>query len=120
MNISQDSKILFFAGWYNMKVGERQQQGRKGAKPKTVCPKCEKEYLKTSFGTEIKKFVRVGQYCPNPACDYMIKDYYAELGEESPEGTDKAEKIKRLTAEFVKTHERLNELAKLIHELETE
>ena len=46
--------------------------------------------------------------------------YVRSMEEEAPEGTDKAEKIKRLTAEFVKTHERLNELAKLIHELETE
>lgn len=55
--------------------------------PKTICPKCEKEYLKTAFGTEIKKFVRVGQYCPNPACDYMAKDFI-KLKDEK-ENTDK-------------------------------
>ena len=43
-----------------------------------------------------------------------------ELEEETVEDTDKAEKIKKLTTEFVKTHNRLNELAAQIKELETE
>ena len=54
---------------------KKRRQGQDGATPRTVCPKCEKEYLKTAFGTEIKKFVRIGQYCPNPECDYIIKDW---------------------------------------------
>jgi hypothetical protein len=40
--------------------------------------------------------------------------------EEDQNGTDKAEKIKKLTAEFVKKHEELNRLAEQITELETE
>ena len=36
-----------------MRVGERQQQGR-GKTQKTICPKCEKEYLKTAGGKEGK------------------------------------------------------------------
>ncbi len=65
----------------------KRRRGQNGAKPKTICPKCEKEYLKTAFGTEIKKFVRVGQYCPNPACDYMIKDF-VELADDDEENVD--------------------------------
>lgn len=66
----------------------KRRQGQKGAEPKNVCPKCEKEYLKTSYGTDKKKFVRIGQYCPNPACDYIVKDFVeledTEDGEEEP------------------------------------
>ena len=40
--------------------------------------------------------------------------------EEDQNGTDKAEKIKKLTAEFVKKHEELNRLAEQINELEKE
>jgi hypothetical protein len=40
--------------------------------------------------------------------------------EEDQNGTDKAEKIKKLTAEFVKKHEELNRLAEQITELEKE
>ena len=40
--------------------------------------------------------------------------------EEDQKGTDKAENIKKLTAEFVKKHEELNRLAELINELEKE
>ena len=100
----------------------KRRQGQRGATPKTVCPKCGEEYLKTSFGTDKKKFVRIGQYCPNPDCDYIVKDS-SELEEEKKETTediDKAEKIKKLTEEFMKTHDRLNELAEQIKELETE
>jgi hypothetical protein len=53
----------------------KRRQGQGGATPKEICPKCEKEYLKTSYGTDRKKFKRIGQYCPNPACDYSIKDF---------------------------------------------
>ena len=30
----------------------KRRQGQAGATPKTVCPKCEKEYLKTAGGRE--------------------------------------------------------------------
>ena len=55
-----------------MTTEKKTRQGQRGAIPKTVCPKCEKEYLKTAFGTQIKKFVRIGQYCPNPTCDLSV------------------------------------------------
>lgn len=64
-----------------MKVGERQQQGRGGSKPKTPCPKCDKEYLETAGGKKGKSWRRIRQYCPNPECDYIVKDQ-VELGEE--------------------------------------
>jgi len=67
--------------------------------------------------------VRFGQFCPNPACDYVVKDLVEveeEEEEETENSTDKTEKIKQLTAEFVKKHEELNRLAELINELETE
>ena len=38
--------------------------------------------------------------------------------EETERSTDKAEKIKKLTAEFIKKHEELNSLAELINDLE--
>ena len=72
MNISQNSNF-YFSGWYNMKVGERQQQGR-GKTQKIICPKCAKEYLKTAWMLENKKFKRVGLCCPSSSCDYIIKD----------------------------------------------
>jgi len=40
--------------------------------------------------------------------------------EEDTIGTDKADKIKKLTIEFVKKHEELNKLAEQINELEEE
>ncbi|RPJ73659.1 MAG: hypothetical protein EHM20_11880 [Alphaproteobacteria bacterium] len=43
-----------------------------------------------------------------------------EMQEEDQKGTDKAEKIKMLTADFVKKHEELNRLAEQINELEKE
>jgi len=103
-----------------VQVGERQQKGR-GKTQKIICPKCEKEYLKTAGGREGKTWKRIGLYCPNPECDYIIKDSSElEEEEEAVEDTDKAEKIKKLTEEFMKTHDRLNELAEQIKELETE
>lgn len=45
---------------------------------------------------------------------------YSEPHEAADKGTDKADKIKNLTAEFVKTHERLNLLAEQINALEKE
>jgi hypothetical protein len=66
--------------------------------------------------------MRFGQFCPNPACDYVVKDLVEveEEEEETENSTDKADKIKKLTAEFVKKHEELNRLAELINELEKE
>jgi hypothetical protein len=107
---------------------KKRRQGQPGTKTvKTICPKCEQEYLKTAFGTDKKQFKRIGQYCPNPSCDYILKDF-VELEdtenidevEEDTKGTDKANKIKKLTAEFVKKHEELSRLAEQINELETE
>jgi hypothetical protein len=54
---------------------KKRRQGQGGATPKTICSKCDKEYLKTAWGQENKKMKRIGQYCPNPACDYIIKDW---------------------------------------------
>lgn len=54
--------------------------------------------------------MRFGQFCPNPACDYVVKDLVEveeEEEEETENSTDKTEKIKQLTAEFVKKHEEL-------------
>jgi hypothetical protein len=101
---------------------KKRRQGQGGAIPKTVCPKCEKEYLKTAWGQDNKKMKRVGQYCPNPSCDYIIKDFInlEDLEEEETTEIDKAEKIKKLTAEFVKKHEELNRLAEMINELKEE
>ena len=100
----------------------KRRQGQGGATPKTVCPKCEKKYLKSASGRDGRVWKRVGQYCPNPACDYIIKDWVElnDLEEGAEQGTDKEEKIKQLTAEFVKTHEQLNKLAEQINELEEE
>jgi hypothetical protein len=105
-----------------MKVGERRQQGREGAKPKTICPKCEREYLKTAWMLENRKYRRVGLCCPSPSCDYILKDFIEleDAEEEIENNTDKAEKIKKLTQEFVKKHEELSRLAEMINELEKE
>jgi hypothetical protein len=62
----------------------KRRQGQAGATPKNVCPKCEKEYLKTAWGQENKKMKRIGQYCPNPACDFIEKDF-VELEDEEGE-----------------------------------
>ena len=103
----------------------RQGQIRKDGKtstPKEICPKCG-EYLKTAWMLENRKYKRVGLTCPNPTCDHMEKDFIEieeEPEEEVTEGTDKVEKIKKLTEEFMKTHDKLNELAEQIKELETE
>lgn len=47
---------------------KKRRQGQKEATPKTVCLKCEKEYLKTAWMLENRKYKRVGLACPNPAC----------------------------------------------------
>jgi hypothetical protein len=53
----------------------KRRQGQGGATPKEICPKCEKEYLKTAGGREGRAWRRIGQYCPNPSCDYIAKDF---------------------------------------------
>ena len=58
------------------------RQGQKGATPKDICPKCGKEYLKTAGGREGRAWRRIGQYCPNPSCNYIVKDW-VELEEET-------------------------------------
>jgi len=63
----------------------RQGQIRKdgeSATPKEICPKCG-EYLKTAGGREGRVWRRIGQYCPNPGCDYIVKDFV------EPEDTEK-------------------------------
>lgn len=99
-----------------------QKKGDRMATPKKICPKCG-EYLKTVWMLENRKYKRYGLGCPSPSCDYVIKDL-VELEdtdeEEDTNGTDKADKIKKLTAEFVKKHEELSRLAEQINELETE
>jgi hypothetical protein len=64
----------------------KRRQGQKGATPKTVCPKCEKEYLKTAWSTENRKWKRLGLFCPSSTCDYIIKDF-VEL-EDTEEGEE--------------------------------
>jgi hypothetical protein len=57
-----------------MKVGSRQQQGRDGATPKTICPLCGNEYLETFWGYKNRKFQKKGKYCPSEGCSYSKKD----------------------------------------------
>jgi hypothetical protein len=52
----------------------KRRQGQNGSIPKTVCPKCEKEYLKTIWMLENRKYKRVGLGCPSSSCDYLVKD----------------------------------------------
>jgi hypothetical protein len=106
-------------------VEKKRRQGR-GKTLKTICPTCQQEYLQACMGWQTedgnRKLKRIGQYCPNPACDHIVKDFVEleDLEEGTEKGTDKGEKIKQLTAEFVKTHEQLNKLAEQINELEKE
>jgi hypothetical protein len=59
-----------------MAENKKRRQGQPGTKiTKTVCPKCEQEYLKTAWSTENRKWVRIGLFCPSPSCDYIIKDF---------------------------------------------
>lgn len=62
----------------------KRRQGQRGAAPKDICPKCKKEYLKTAGGRDGKIWKRIGQYCPNPACDYIEKDF-VELEDDETE-----------------------------------
>lgn len=103
-------------------VEKKRRQGQNGAAPKPICPKHD-EYLKRIYTRERIDgkwhYIPYGWTCPSSSCDYIVKDF-VELEDEAVEDTDKAGKIKKLTAEFIKTHERLNELAEQIKELETE
>ncbi len=56
---------------------------------------------------------------PNKGKDVTII-VHGEKPEETDEATDKAEKIKKLQAEFMKKHEELNRLAEQIDELEND
>lgn len=62
----------------------KRRQGQRGATPKDICPKCKKEYLKTAGGRDGKIWKRIGQYCPNPACDFIEKDF-VELEDQEEE-----------------------------------
>ena len=103
----------------------KRRQGQSGATPKPTCPKCG-EILKRNSTREVingkQQYVASGWTCPSSTCDYIVKDFVElkDMEEETENNTDKAEKIKQLTAEFVKKHEELNRLAELINELETE
>lgn len=62
-----------------MKIGERQQQGRTGEK-REACPACKTHYLRPFFsfdtieGSEKRKWIKTGKYCPNELCTYCRKD----------------------------------------------
>ena len=59
-------------------IEKKRRQGR-GKTLKIICPTCQQEYLQSCMGWQTeegnRKLKRVGQYCPNPHCDYIIKDY---------------------------------------------
>lgn len=102
----------------------KRRQGQRGANPKPTCPKCG-EILKRNYTREVingkQQYVASGWTCLSSTCNYLKKDFveFENLDEgEDTKGTDKAEKIKKLTAEFIKKHEELNRLAELINELE--
>ncbi len=64
---------------------KKRRQGQKKtdgtiATPKQVCSKCG-EYLKMAGGRNGRAWRRIGQYCPNPACDYIVKDLVDLTGE---------------------------------------
>jgi hypothetical protein len=77
-------------------VEKKRRQGQKGANPKQICPKCEKEYLKTAWSTENRKWKRIGQFCPNPACDYLMKDFVELKDTEEETGTQGLEECESL------------------------
>ena len=95
----------------------KRRQGQRGATPKPICPKCN-EYLKRTYtrsNEENKRaYVGMGWSCPSVTCDYIIKDLVELEDEAEPE-----DKLKKLQAEFMKTHEQLNRLAEQINELES-
>jgi|SRR5674476_559956 len=103
----------------------KRKQGQRGATPKPTCPKCD-EILKRNYTREVingkQQYVASGWTCPSSTCDHIVKDFVEleDIEDEAERGTDKGEKIKQLTAEFVKKHEQLNKLAEQINELEKE
>lgn len=101
--------------------GQTKPNGKK-AIPKPICPKCGeylvRHYIHKSVDGK-RAFVGTGWSCPSSTCDYVVKDF-VELGEETEDCTDRAGQIKKLQAEFMKTHEELNRLAELINELEND
>lgn len=103
----------------------KRRQGQRGATPKPICPKCG-EILKRNYTREVingkQQYVASGWICPSSTCDYIVKDFVEleDNDERTENSTDKAEKIKKLTFEFVKKHEELNQLAEQINELEKE
>jgi len=58
-------------------IEKKRRQGR-GKTLKTICTTCRQEYLQSCMGWQTeegnRRLKRVGQYCPNPSCDYIIKD----------------------------------------------
>jgi hypothetical protein len=70
-------------------VEKKRRQGR-GKTLKIICSICKQEYLQACMGWQTedgnRKLKRIGQYCPNPACHYIIKDWL-EL-EDTEEGEE--------------------------------
>lgn len=63
--------------------GQKKTNG-KTAKPKPICPHCDEYMLRCynrSSAENKRAYVGVGWNCPNPTCDYIIKDF-VEIGEE--------------------------------------
>ncbi|KKG13073.1 hypothetical protein [Methanosarcina sp. 2.H.A.1B.4] len=100
-------------------IDKKRKQGQKCATP-TICPECG-EYLKRNYTLELvegkQQFVKSGWTCPSSTCEYIIKDP-EELEDEAEKGTEPEDKLKKLQAEFMKTHEQLNRLAEQINEFE--
>ena len=98
---------------------QKRRQGQRGATPKPICPVCN-EYMKRNYTREKIdgkwQYVGAGWSCPSVTCNYIIKDL-VELEDEAEKGTE-PDKLKKLTTEFMKTHEQLNMLAEQINALE--
>jgi ssDNA-binding Zn-finger/Zn-ribbon topoisomerase 1 len=70
-----------------MARSQGQMRNGKRAVPKEVCPKCDtimQRFYKRSGKDTKRAFISIGWYCPNPTCDYLIKDF-VEL-EDTEEG----------------------------------
>jgi hypothetical protein len=66
--------------------GQLKANGKK-AVSKPVCPKCDEimnRTYKRSNEANKRAYVGIGWYCPNPTCDYIIKDF--EELEDTEEG----------------------------------
>jgi hypothetical protein len=98
-----------------------------------VCPECGSEYRpKQEHNGELLEFWGDSVDMFSRALDEELIEEIKKRGykiekascrengekEEAAESIDKADKIKKLTAKFVETHNRLNELAEQINELE--